>query len=285
MIQTTDSILVTGATGKVGSEAVRLLVEGGSAVRAFVRSADSVVPHGAEIAVGDLDDVRSIDAALVGISVVVLVTPGVPTQEIALIEAAVRAGVRHIVYVTSKASLDAPIERRRWHAQVENVLRGSGIAYTLLRSNAYMQNTLGLGPVIAATGAFASSAGEGRMGMVDTRDVAAVGAAIAAAPEQHRGQTYHLTGPEALSYSDVAAVLTDLLGTSVSFSAISADRERELMIARGVPDAVATMNAQAFHLNASGDADWVTADVELVTGRPARSFREFAADHLRAFRA
>jgi uncharacterized protein YbjT (DUF2867 family) len=280
-------ILVTGATGKVGSETVRLLGVDHVRVRAFVRTSEKAVPlatGGAEVAIGDLDDAASIDAALTDVTTVVLVTPGNPAQEIAVVDAAVRAGVRHVVYLTSKASLDAPIERRRWHAQVEAALAESGLGHTLLRSNAYMQNALALAPVIAATGAFASSAADGRMGMVDTRDVAAVAASIATDPEPHAGNTYRLTGPTAISYSEVAQTLTELLDRPVSFDSISPDDERSRMIARGVPEPVATMNAQAFALNATGDADWVTDDVATITGRPPRSFRVFAADHLEAFR-
>src|SRR5712664_2651457 len=93
-----------------------------------------------------------------------------------------RAGVGHVIKATSKASADSPIARRRWQAEIEAGLAASGIPYTLLRSNAYMQNVLALAPAIAKTSSFGSSAGKGRSGLVDTRDVAAVAAGIAAAP-------------------------------------------------------------------------------------------------------
>jgi uncharacterized protein YbjT (DUF2867 family) len=281
-------ILVTGATGKVGGETVRVLAADRVPVRAFVRSVEKAEPlaaAGAEIAVGDLDDAASLEAALADVMTVVLVTPGDPTQEISVIDAAVRAGVRHVVYLTSKASLDAPIERRRWHAQVEAALAESGLAHTLLRSNAYMQNTLALAPVIAATGGFASSAANGRMGMIDTRDVAAVAATVAANPASHAGSTHHLTGPAAISYPEVAQTLAELLSRPVKYEAITSDDERARMIARGVPEPLATMNAQAFTLNAGGDADWVTDDVATITGRSPRTFRAFAIDHLKSFDA
>ena len=279
-------ILVTGATGKVGAECVRRLVAQDVAARAFVRSAERAAPlaeSGADIAVGDLDDPASIDRALDGVSTVVLVTPGLPAQETAVIDAAVRAGVGHVVYLTSKASLDAPVERRRWHAQVELALADSGLPHTLLRSNAYMQNTLALAPGIAAAGRFASSAADGRMGMVDSRDVAAVSAAIAVAPTAHVGKTYHLTGPETISYPEVAETLTELLGRHIEFEVISRDEEKTRMVSHGVPEPVAAMNAQAFALNATGDADWLSEDVHIVTGHRPRSFRDFAVDHLEAF--
>lgn len=280
-------ILVTGATGKVGGEAVRLLADRGVPVRAFVRDGAKAAPlgaAGAEIAVGDLGDPASIDAAMTGVGAVVLVSPGQPDQEGNVVESARRAGVGHVVYVTSTAGADSPVARRRWKAQVEAVLADSGVPSTLLRANAFMQNTLALAPAIARTGGFGSSAGSGRVGMVDSRDVAAVAATVARDPARHAGATYRLTGPEAIPYAEVARVLGDLLGHPVTFTTTTPEQDRAAMIAAGVPEPVATMNAQAFGLIAQGDADWTSDDVEEVTGRPPRSYRRFATDHLAAFR-
>ena len=281
-------MLVTGATGKVGGEAARLLASHGVPIRAFVRNeskAAQLSEAGAELALGDFDDTASIDAALVGVDTVILVSPGLPGQESNVVAAAQRAGVSHITYLTSKASEDSPIERRRWKAQTEQALADSGIPHTLLKSNAYMQNTLGLAPLIAATSTFESSSAEGRVGFVDTRDVAEVAATIATTPAAHAGKTYHLTGPQSLSFAEVAAILTDLLGHPVTFRTISAEEEREKMISRGLPEPVATMNAQASALGATGDADWASEDIETLIGRKPHSYRDFAQDHLDAFRA
>jgi uncharacterized protein YbjT (DUF2867 family) len=110
-----------------------------------------------------------------------------------------------VVKATSKASADSPIARRRWQAEIEAGLAASEIPHTLLRSNAYMQNVLALASAIAQTSSFGSSAGQGRSGLVDARDVAAAAAEIAAAPAGHAGQTYWLTGPGLISNYDVAA--------------------------------------------------------------------------------
>jgi uncharacterized protein YbjT (DUF2867 family) len=138
---------------------------------------------------GDLDDEASLDAALANVDVVILVSPAIPAQELAVVAAATRAGVRHIVKVTSKASPDSPIARRRGRSEIEAGLAASGVAHTLLRANAYMQNFLMLAPAITATGGFASSAADGRVGLVDARDVAAVAAQIATHPDAHSGKT------------------------------------------------------------------------------------------------
>ena len=127
-----------------------------------------------------------------GVTAVVLVSPAVPAHELNVIDSAARAGVAHVVKVTSKASADSPIARRRGQAEIEAGLLASGLGYTLLRNNVYMQNLLILAPAIAATNSFGSSVGTGRVGLVDTRDVAAVAAEVAAAPAAHVGRP---TGP------------------------------------------------------------------------------------------
>jgi uncharacterized protein YbjT (DUF2867 family) len=140
-------ILVTGATGNVGSEAARLLATRHEPTRALVRDS-ARAPHGdIEIATGDFDHPDTLDAAMRGIDTVLLVSPAVPAQEIAVIDSAARQGVTHVIKVTSKASADSPVDRHCGQARIEAHLEASGLAYTLLRSNAYMQNLLALGRV------------------------------------------------------------------------------------------------------------------------------------------
>ena len=278
-------ILVTTA-GKVGSEAVRLLRQQDVPVRVLARDpakAKALADAGAEITAGDLAVPASIDEAMAGVTAVVLVSPGVPAQELNVVGSATRAGAGHIVKATSKASADSPIARRRWQAEIEAGLAASGLPHTLLRSNAYMQNVLALAPAVAKTSSFGSSAGRGRTGMVDARDVAAVAAAVAAAPAPHAGKTYWLSGPEPISNYDVAAVLSNLLGRTITYRELSFDDDKDTMIRAGVPEPVAQMNAQAFSLTAKGDAEWVTQDVRSLLNRPARSFEQFAADNATAF--
>jgi uncharacterized protein YbjT (DUF2867 family) len=272
-------ILVTGATGNVGSEAVRLLTGRRQPVRALVRS-----PGTAENAVtGDFDRPETLDAAMAGIDTVLLVSPAVPAQEIAVVDSAARNGVAHIVKVSSKASPDSPVDRRRGQARIEEHLLASGLAYTLLRPNAYMQNLFALAPMVRQTRGFVMSAGDGQVGMIDARDVAAAAAAIVAAPAPHASKTYWLTGPDLVTYDDVAKALTDALGHPVEYRRIPPDEHREMMIRAGLPEPVATSNAQAFGLIAQGDAAWLSDDVESLTGSRPRDLRTFIADNVRAF--
>ena len=146
-----------------------------------------------------------------------------------------------------------------------------------------MHNVLALAPAIAKTSSFGSSAGKGGIGMIDARDVAAVAASIAASPAPHAGQTYWLSGPALISYYDVAAVLSELLGRTITCRELTFDQDKDAMIRAGVPEQIAEMNAQAASLTADGDAAWVTDDVPSLLGRPARSFEEFATDYAKAF--
>jgi len=278
-------ILVTTA-GKVGSETARLLGQRGVPVRVIVRNgakAAALAADGVAVFEGDLEVPASIDAAMEGVSSVVLVTAPVVQQELNVIDSAVRAGVEHVVKITSKASADSPIARRRNQAAIETALIASGLGSTLLRNNAYMQNFLMMAPGIAMTDSFSIATGDGRVGHVDVRDVAAVAAEIAASPSAHAGKTYWPTGPEALSATDVAAVLSTVLGRTITFHPITFEEQRQAMIDVGLPEAVADDNAAAVALMADGDCDYVTDDVPSILGRPARSFERFAADYATAF--
>jgi uncharacterized protein YbjT (DUF2867 family) len=199
-------ILVTTA-GKVGSETARLLTTQGVPVRVIVRDADNAAAleiEGVEAFNGDLEVPATIDAAMRHISGVVLVTAAVVQQEVNVIDSAARAGVTHVVKVTTKASAHSPIALRRDHAQIERALIASGVRWTLLRNNTYMQNFLLTAPGIAKTNSFSSGTGDGGVVHVDVRDVAAVAAQIAASPPAHAGKTYWPTGPEALTGTEVA---------------------------------------------------------------------------------
>jgi uncharacterized protein YbjT (DUF2867 family) len=281
-------ILVTGATGTVGSEAVRLLSARHRPTRALVRNPSRAARRAdladeIEIVTGDFDRPATLDAALDGIETVILVSPAVPAQEIAVIDSAVRQGVTHIVKITSKASADSPVDRRRGQAQIEAHLHASGLSYTLLRSNAYLQNLLALAPMVQQTQGFTMSAGEGQVGMIDARDVAAAATAVATAPGAHAGRTYWLTGPGLITYTDIAKELSAALGHEIECRQILPDEHRAAMIRAGVPETVATSNAQAFGLIAEGDAAWLTDEVATLTGTAPRSLHTFITQHAAAF--
>jgi uncharacterized protein YbjT (DUF2867 family) len=278
-------ILITTA-GKVGSEAARLLATQGVPVRVIVRDADKAAAleiEGVEASNGDLEVPPTIDAAMRDISGVVLVTTAVVQQELNVIDSAARAGVEHVVKITTKASAHSPVALRRDHAQIERALISSGVGYTLLRNNTYMQNFLLMAPGIAKTNSFSSGTGYGGVGHVDVRDVAAVVAEVAASPSAHAGRTYWPTGPESLTGAEVAAVLSRVLGRTITFHPMTFEQQKQAFIDVGLPEPVADDRARAFALMAEGDLDYITDDVPSILGRPARNFEQFARDHQAAF--
>jgi uncharacterized protein YbjT (DUF2867 family) len=278
-------ILVTTA-GKVGAEAAQLLAGRGEPVRILARDpkkATSLVQSGVEVVAGDLEVPATIDAAMQGIASVILVSPAVPAQELNVVDSAVRAGVEHVVKITSKASLDSPIARRRGQAEIENALIASGLGYTLLRNNAYMQNFFMLAPSIVSTSTFSTATGDGRIGHVDSRDVAAVAVEVASSPGAHNANTYWPTGPEVLSADDVARVFSKVLGRTIAYRPISFEEQKQEMMKLGLPEPVADDNARALLLMADGDCDYVTGDVAAILGRPARSFEQFISDYREVF--
>jgi uncharacterized protein YbjT (DUF2867 family) len=278
-------ILVTTA-GKVGSESARLLAARDVPVRLLARDrtkAAALAQLGVEVVQGDLADASSLRTALTNISSVILVSPAIPGEELRVVDVAAQTGVEHIVKITSKASADSPIARRRDQTEIEAGIIASGLGYTFLRNNAYMQNFFMLASSIREADNFGASVGDGRVGMVDTRDVAAVASEIAAAPRSHVGATYWPTGPQSLTYTEAAEVFTKVLGRDIQYNSLSAQEQTQAMVDVGLPERVAQMNAQALSLFAQGDSDWITDDVAWVTSRPPRSFERFVADHVAAF--
>jgi uncharacterized protein YbjT (DUF2867 family) len=282
-------ILVTTA-GKVGSAAARLIAQRDIPLRVLVRhpekAAEKVAPlaqAGVEIFPGDLDSPESIDQAMRGVSKVILVTQPVLSQELSVIDSARRAGIEHVVKITNKADPHSPIARRRIQSEIEDALAASGLPNTLLCNNAYMQNFLMMAAGIAQTSSFRTATGDGRIGHVDVRDVAAAAAEVAVSPAGHAEKRYWPTGPESLSGNDVAEIFTKVLGRPITFHPISCEEQKQAMIDVGLPEPVAKDNAIAVAWMADGDCDYVTGDVPQILGRPAGSFERFAIDYAEAF--
>jgi uncharacterized protein YbjT (DUF2867 family) len=278
-------ILVTTA-GKVGSEAARRLGELDVPVRMLVRHPEKVADlaqAGVEVFPGDLDSPESIDQAMQDVSRVILVTQPVLSQELSVIDSAKRAEIGYIVKITNKSDAHSPIARRRIQSEIEDALVASGLSYTLLCNNAYMQNFLMMALGVAQTSSFSSATGDGRIGHVDVRDVAAAAAEIAVSPAGHAGKKYWPTGPESLSGKDVAEIFTKVLGRPIIFDPISYEEQKQAMIDVGLPEPVAKDNALAVAWMADGDCDYVTDDVPQILGRPAGSFEQFVVDFAEAF--
>ena len=282
-------ILVTGATGHVGSELVRLLAKQGAPARALVHSPDKAAPiqHlGLETALGDFEQPDTLDVAMKGCDQVFLLAPPTPRQsqqEQHVIDAARRAGVGHVVKQSVPwASADAPVVFSRWHGQIEQHLAQSGLAYTLLRPSSFMQNFLMSAPQVADQGALYGMFGEGRVAFIDARDIAAVAAELLTSPG-HQGASYTLTGPEALSAVEVAGRLAAATGRQVRSVDLGPDSYRHALAGAGMPGWLVDGVVEGNTMLAAGHGATVTDEVARLTGRPPRTFAQFAADHRVAF--
>jgi uncharacterized protein YbjT (DUF2867 family) len=274
-------ILVIGATGTVGSEVVRQLVATGERPRALVRdpaTARQRLGDQVEHVVGDLDRPETIAAALAGVDRVFLLTTQSsrqPEWERAVIGAAARTGVGQLVKLSVfRANEQSPLQVARQHGQAERVLAQSGLAATILRPVFFMQNLLAM----VHDGAIATAAGDGRVAMVDARDIAAVAVATLTGGG-HAGKTYTLTGPEALTFYQVASVLSRQTGRPLRHVRVPPDKVRVALQGRGVAAWYADDMAKLHSMLAVGYEEVVTDDIHRVTGRPPRTLAQFAGDH------
>jgi uncharacterized protein YbjT (DUF2867 family) len=279
-------ILVTGATGTVGSEVVKRLVAAGERPRAFVR--DPAKGRGlasqVEQVVGDLDRPETIAAAMTDVDRVFLATTQSsrqPEWERGLIEAAARAGVRRVVKLSVfNADERSSLQIARQHRQVERTLEESGLDATILRPVFFMQNLFGM--VRGRT--IATAAEAGRVAMIDGRDVAAV-AAVALVEDGHAGKTYTLTGPDALTFDDAARILSQRTGRMIGHCNIASNGIRAALQAAGVPAWFARDMATLQTMLADGYEEHTSDDVRAVTGRPPSTLDQFAADFAAFFAA
>src|SRR5262249_5160332 len=222
MNQQAAPILITGATGNTGRAIVDALVARGAPVRAMVRTEGDrgKLPPGVEVVVADFDETAAIGAALDGAERAYLVAPSserAEEQQKRFADLAAKTGTRHLVVLSQLGSEEhSPVRFLRYHAAVEQHVRDLGIGYTFLRPNLYFQGLLTIARSISIQGSFFAPIGDATVSAVDVRDIAAV-AATALTKVGHEGATYTLTGPEAITPSQIAAALTAALGRTVRF--------------------------------------------------------------------
>ena len=287
MNQQAGPILVTGATGNTGRAVVDALVERGAPVRAMVRTdADrGKLQAGVEVVVADFNETAAVAAALEGAERAYLVTPSsaqAEEQQKRFADLAAKAGTRHLVVLSQLGSEDhSPVRFLRYHAAVEQHVRELGIAYTFLRPNLYFQGLLTFAGSISTEGKFFAPIGDATVSAVDVRDIAAV-AAVALTEAGHEGATYTLTGPEAITHSQIAVALTSALGRTVRFIDVPpeafADSIRELL----PPWQVDGLLEDYAHYR-RGEAAAVSPAIAEITGTAPRSVEQFTRDYALAF--
>jgi uncharacterized protein YbjT (DUF2867 family) len=284
-------ILITGATGNVGSAVLDNLGTTDVGLRALAHDeskARSLRDRGVEAIVGDFLQPETLSPALEGVGTVLLVTPIHPeqvTQASNVIKAAKESGndLRIVRLSVHQAFHQAPARNSRQHAEIEDELASSGLPYTLLRPTTFMQNTLMAARTVASEGRIYQPFKDGRLGMIDARDIGEVAAKVLT-EEGHEGEVYTLTGPAAISFYNVAQALSEVLGKEVSYVPIPLEKAKEAMLDMGLSEWRADVLIEYAKAHSEGYSDFTTKDVERLTGHPATSYKEFATDFAGVFR-
>jgi|SRR5215831_3112113 len=316
MIKNDEStILITGATGTVGSEVVKQLLASSSSsdhnlIRAAVHSGNKAysVRHSnnsnkeVEIVNIDYNKPETIADALNNVDKLFLLTlpaPNIVTDTFSsVVKEAKKNDVKYIVKLSViGADLEPGTTIGRLHRQEEKIIEESGMPYTFLRPNGFMQNFVRAGQIIKNQNAFYLPAGDARLSFVDVRDVAAVAAKIllltgnGSEQQQHENKSYDITGPEALSYSQAAEIISKQLGRKISYTAISEEDARKGMKEAGMEDwyidAMMEIYINAMELYNIDKGEWwsrTTTAVEQITGRKPISFAQFAKDYVEDLR-
>jgi uncharacterized protein YbjT (DUF2867 family) len=279
-------ILITGASGNVGKEVLKQVAATGAKVRAAFQTVTkaAAAPSGVEIATMDYNKPETLQAALKGIERVFLVappTPNLPALERKAIDEIKQSGVRHVVKLSAMGGRDAIFPRQ--HADSEDYIKSSGVPYTFLRPNGFMQNFVTYnGATINTQNAFYGSQGDGEVSHIDLRDIAAV-AVKTLTEDGHQDKAYTLTGPEALGNARVAEILSEDTGREIRYVDLPAEQFKQALLGAGLPEwsANALVDLQQFYRRGSASA--VTRDVEQLLGRKPISFEQFSRDYAQAF--
>jgi uncharacterized protein YbjT (DUF2867 family) len=292
-----ESILVTGATGNIGSEVVKelLSVAPDVSIKAAVHSSQNVKKLKSDTRVKviqiDYNEPETLREALNGVDKLFLLTPDVPNAaDLAsnVVTQAKEAGIKQIVKQSVMgADLEADVGTLRLHRQAEKIIEESGIPFTFLRPNEFMQNFVNFhSPSIKNNNAFYLPLEDAKVSLVDVRDIAAV--AVKSLTEdgndKHKNKPYLITGPEALSYHQAAEILSNATGKKISYVNISEEEARGAMKEMGMSDWIINTISELHGYFREGNASEVSSAVEEVTGKKPISLSQFAKDYAEAFR-
>jgi NAD(P)H dehydrogenase (quinone) len=291
MFENRRKILVTGATGRTGGALVRLLAtETGIDVIAAARGPEKAKGLGVPLVTLDYDREQTLAPALEGVDGVFMVTGytvDMLRQSKAFIDTARRAGVKHIVHLGAPGDDSTSVGHWGWHQFVERYIQWSGISFTHLRPEIYMQNLLGYGGAKAeGKGVIRHYIGDARISWVDCNDVAAIAAIALKHPEVHAGKTYHL-GYEVRSYPEIAEILTQVLRQKFTAESRPPEEFLERMLAAGADPAYMRcvyQNWIDYKARAIPDQDATDASFFVLTGRKPTTWADFAKTHAAAFK-
>jgi uncharacterized protein YbjT (DUF2867 family) len=284
-------ILVTGATGQHGGALLRLLSRRGIAARALARdpakaAAIAVLPH-VEIVQGDMARPETLVPALRGIARAILISSATPDMlqvQSNFIDAARSTGVKHIVKLSGIApNLDSSFRFARMHGEIEKRLEASGMAWTHLRPGEFMTVYFRQAPNITGKGALFLPMEDARIASIDIGDIAEI-AAKTLTESGHENKVYSLTGPEALTMTEVAAKLSAAIGKPIRYVNVPPEDARKAQLAAGMPPFLADALFELFSERRKGMEAKVWPDSERLLGRRPTSFEQFARNHAAAFR-
>ena len=281
-------ILITGATGLIGGETARILHHGGASLRLLARrnySAPELGCPGAEVAVADFDSPQTLRPIFEGVTAVLLVSPSTPEmvqQQCAFIDALRAARVNEpprIVKISGfLTDLDSSSRSGRWHAQIERYIDSFGLAGTYLRPPFFMQNLLRMKQAALSQGVLGPPIGVARIGMVDARDIAAV-AATCLLDSKQAGQRYLVTGPEAVSFADVASEFSKRAGRTIEHQPATFENEREKLQVAGTPPWRIDVLMEFYRGFTQGLGAELAPVVRELTGENPRSLATFLDKH------
>lgn len=281
------TVLVTGATGNIGSQVIhRIAAEGTRSVRAFVRDAEkgaALKAAGAELAVGTFEDQASVEAALHDVDTLVLITapnPHAAEQASAVLTAAKSSGVRKVVRISViNAASDGPTDNVRQHAVTDAMILASGMTHVILRPQFFMQNLFMSIQNLAGDGNMYWGMGDGRMSMIDVRDIVdcTVNAVLS---DTFDNGVFPLTGPASITFHDVAKTFSDALGKPVQYIPVPPEAVEQSLLEMGMGDWFASVMKDYSKAYSENWGDLITHDVERLAGRPARSIDAFAREIL-----
>lgn len=277
-------ICITGAGGTVGTEVLNQLKKTDSQFRVAYFSAgkaDRARADGFDAAVIDYNQPDTLEAAFAGCDSLFLLGPNDLNQtelELNAVAAAKAAGVQHIVKQSVLGAEGESYSLARAHRPVEKAIEASGLAWTFLRPNSFMQNVeTFMSESIRAEGAFYSASGDAKISHVDVRDIAAV-AVQALTDGSHHGKAYTLTGPEAFSYDEVAAELSAATGRTVAHVSLSPADLKGAMLGSGMPEPLADRMLDLERYFREDNASSISDDIKLVTGNDPHRFKDYVQE-------
>jgi len=286
-------ILITGASGSVGKTVLREAARKQSGIRAMYRSKDEAAkaPPGIQAVIADFADKQSLRSALDGVTSAFVVCSPIPQLvelESNMIDACKESGVKHVVLNSALGAGDYTKSFPSWHRKVEDKLKSTGLSYTILRPNGFLQNIVAFNASsIRAQGAFYVAMGDAKVSYIDVGDIAVI-ATKALAGGAHAGKTYELNGPEAVSNQELAVRISKAAGRTVSYVDIPESAQRDAMLGLGMPEwqVTALLELQQYYKQGGGaktdsllktllEREPVTLDQYLAAN--AREFRDQAA--------